>query len=68
MGLPAATRPTNGMPFGASPSKRIPLDAPGMISIAPFFASAFKCSSAALADLKPNSVAIFARVGGKPVC
>ena len=64
MGLPAATRPTKGIPLGVSAVKRIPRDAPGIISIAPFFARAFKCSSAALADLNPNSLAISARVGG----
>jgi len=33
---------------------RIPREAPATISIAPLRASAFKCSSAALGDLKPN--------------
>ena len=46
---------------------RIPRDAPGIISIAPLRESAFKCSSAALGDLKPNSREISARVGGMPV-
>ena len=45
----------------------MPRDVPGKISITPFRARAFKCSSAALADLKPNSRAISARVGGIPV-
>ena len=45
----------------------IPLEVPAMISIIPFFANAFKCSSAAFADRKPNSSAMSARVGGKPV-
>ena len=45
----------------------IPLEVPGMISIMPFFAKAFKCSSAAFADRKPNSSAMSTRVGGKPV-
>ncbi len=46
---------------------RIPRDAPGNISIAPFLQSAFKCSSAALGERKPSLAAISARVGGKPV-
>ena len=46
---------------------RIPREAPATISIAPLRASAFKCSSAALGDLKPNSREISARVGGIPV-
>jgi len=33
----------------------------------PLRANACKCSSAALADLKPSSAAISARVGGAPV-
>jgi hypothetical protein len=33
----------------------------------PFLARAFRCSSAALADLKPSFWAISARVGGMPV-
>jgi hypothetical protein len=33
----------------------------------PLRAKACKCSSAALADLKPSSLAISARVGGAPV-
>jgi len=40
---------------------RIPREAPGMISIAPLRASALMCSSAALGDLKPSSLAISAR-------
>ena len=36
-------------------------------SMAPLRARACRCSSAALADLKPSSVAISARVGGAPV-
>ena len=43
---------------------RIPREAPGIISMAPLRASALMCSSAALGDLKPNSLAISARVGG----
>ena len=39
-------------------------DVPGTISIAPLRASAFRCSSAALGDLKPSSRAMSARVGG----
>ncbi|AVV84373.1 hypothetical protein SPWS13_2624 [Shewanella putrefaciens] len=38
-----------------------------MISIQPFLARALRCSSAALALLKPKRVAISARVGGIPV-
>src|SRR3569832_2441105 len=45
----------------------MPREVPGEISMAPLRASASKCSSAALAERKPNSAAISARVGGKPV-
>jgi hypothetical protein len=38
-----------------------------MISMAPLRASALRCSSAALADRKPSSRAMSARVGGRPV-
>ena len=50
------------------PRKRMPREVPLTSSIMPLRASACRCSSAALADLKPNSVAISARVGGAPVC
>src|SRR5690554_6199339 len=45
----------------------MPREVPGTISMAPFFASAFKCSSAAFGERNPNSLAISARVGGIPV-
>ena len=45
----------------------IPREVPGTRAITPLRASARKCSSAALADLKPSSRAISARVGGMPV-
>ena len=45
----------------------MPRDAPATSSMTPFFASALRCSSAALADLKPSSRAMSARVGGMPV-
>ena len=47
--------------------KRMPREVPLTNSITPFRASACRCSSAALADLKPSSAAISARVGGAPV-
>src|SRR5674476_389011 len=47
--------------------RRMPREVPLISSMAPLRASACKCSSAALADLKPSSVAISARVGGAPV-
>ena len=62
MGSPAATRPTTGRPV--STFRRMPREVPGIISMAPLRASAFKCSSAALGDLKPSSLAMSARVGG----
>ena len=48
---------------------QLPHDAVGTPEhlLAPLRAKACKCSSAALADLKPSSVAISARVGGEPV-
>ncbi|CSC57829.1 Uncharacterised protein [Vibrio cholerae] len=46
---------------------RIPREAPGTISITCLRASALRCSSAALAERKPSSLAISARVGGIPV-
>lgn len=61
---PAATRPMIGSPPGPSPTSLIPREAPGIISIAPFLASALRCSSAALALLNESSRAISARVGG----
>ncbi|MNJ67929.1 hypothetical protein D3C77_641370 [compost metagenome] len=72
MGAPAATRPTTGRPSsswapGSKPGMRMPREAPGVISMAPLRASALRCSSAALGDLKPSSWAISARVGGKPL-
>jgi hypothetical protein len=45
----------------------MPRDVPLTNSIAPLRAKACKCSSAALADLNPSSLAISARVGGDPV-
>ena len=57
-----ARRMRLGMPVLAG--SRMPREAPGMISMAPLRASALRCSSAALADLKPSSRAISARVGG----
>ena len=62
MGSPAATRPTMGSPV--SPTRRMPRDVPGTISMCPLRRSAFKCSSAALGDLKRSSLAMSARVGG----
>ena len=44
----------------------MPREAPGMRSITPLRCNARRCSSAALADLKPSSAAISARVGGMP--
>src|SRR3989344_780795 len=51
----------------ASPRNRMPRDVPLTSSITPLRASAWRCSSAALADLNPSSAAISARVGGAPV-
>ena len=65
IGSPAATRPIKGRPVWWS-AIRMPRLAPGIISMAPFLARAFKCSSAAFGLLKPNSLAISARVGGNP--
>jgi len=48
-------------------TSRMPREAPAVSSMAPFRASAFRWSSAALADLKPRARAISARVGGKPL-
>ena len=45
----------------------IPREVPLINSIALYFVNAFRCSSTALADLKPSFVAISARVGGAPV-
>ncbi|MNV92759.1 hypothetical protein D3C71_1873800 [compost metagenome] len=59
IGAPAATRPMIGKvessALASKPGMRIPRDAPGVISIAPLRASALRCSSAALGDLKPSS-------------
>ena len=49
------------------PLSRMPRDVPLTKSMAPFRAKACKCSSAALADLKPKTCAISALVGGAPV-
>ena len=46
---------------------RMPREVPPTSSMTPLRASAWRCSSAALADLKPSSLAISARVGGAPV-
>jgi hypothetical protein len=66
IGLPAATLPINGNRF---PPVIRPLTeyrgGPGNNSSTPR-AIARKCSSAALADLNLNAVAISARVGGIP--
>ena len=51
----------------ASPLSRMPREVPLTSSMTPLRASACRCSSAALADLKPSSAAISARVGGAPV-
>ena len=51
------------MDCNASLLRRMPRDVPLTSSITPLRASACKCSSAALADLNPSSVAISARVG-----
>ena len=64
IGLPAATRPTTGSPTGAAPKMRMARERCGEISMAPLRRSAFRCSSAAFGDLKPNSRAMSARVGG----
>ena len=45
----------------------MPRDVPGRSSMTPLRFSARRCSSAALADRKPSSRAISARVGGIPV-
>ena len=45
----------------------MPRDVPPTSSITPLRASACRCSSAALAERKPSSAAISARVGGAPV-
>ena len=50
-----------------SDCRRMPRDVPPTSSITPLRASACRCSSAALAERKPSSVAISARVGGAPV-
>ena len=50
-----------------SDCSRMPRDVPPTSSITPLRASACRCSSAALAELKPSSLAISARVGGAPV-
>jgi hypothetical protein len=49
------------------PLRRIPREVPLTSSMAPFLANALRCSSAALADLKPRMLEISARVGGAPV-
>ena len=54
IGSPAATRPTTGMPPCMPSGNLIPRDVPGVNTIAPFFAKAFRCSSAALGDLNPS--------------
>ena len=74
---PAAAKPGRGrancfmrdscMERSTSPLRRMPREVPLTSSITPLRAKACKCSSAALADLKPSSVAISARVGGAPV-
>src|SRR5471032_291753 len=46
---------------------RMPREVPPTSSMTPLRASAWRCSSAALADLNPSSFAISARVGGAPV-
>ncbi|MNT64007.1 hypothetical protein D3C72_2018700 [compost metagenome] len=51
----------------ASPLRRMPREVPLTSSMTPLRARACRCSSAALADLKPSSLAISARVGGAPV-
>ena len=51
----------------AAPFRRMPREVPLTSSITPLRARACRCSSAALADLKPSSAAISARVGGAPV-
>ena len=50
-----------------SDCRRMPRDVPPTSSITPLRASACRCSSAALAERKPSSLAISARVGGAPV-
>ena len=45
----------------------IPREVPGTRAMTPLRASARRCSSAALAERKPSSWAISARVGGMPV-
>ena len=67
IGNPAATCPIIGNPNCSLIGRRIPLDVPGTISIAPLRARALRWSSAALGDLNPISFAISDRVGGKPV-
>ena len=76
MGEPAATLPTKGMlscstRFWAVVTRfvmrRMLREAPGTIEMAPFLASAFRCVSAALGDLKPKAEQMSSRVGGKPV-
>src|SRR3989475_595278 len=47
--------------------RRMPREVPLTSSITPLRARACRCSSAALADLKPSVLAISARVGGAPV-
>src|SRR5882762_5052563 len=46
---------------------RMPREAPGVSSIAPFLSSMRRCSSAALGELYRNAFEISIRVGGKPV-
>src|SRR5215475_5626961 len=45
----------------------MPREVPGTSAITPLRARARRCSSAALAERKPSSRAISARVGGMPV-
>src|SRR4051812_25021700 len=55
------------MERSASLFNRIPREVPLTSSITPLRARAWRCSSAALAERKPSSSAISARVGGAPV-
>ena len=64
---PAATRPISGRPncSRSASLSTMPREAPGMRSSTPLRCRARRCSSAALADRKPNALAISARVGGR---
>src|SRR5439155_6583099 len=64
-GHPADERQPDLLPDGVL--ELVPREVPGTSAMTPLRARARKCSSAALAERKPSSCAISARVGGIPV-